>query len=69
MMNLSESIDFRAGRIASLTEAAATIYLGSGLADPVKRETLVVDLLNTATQLAERLAADTEGARYAEEGS
>jgi hypothetical protein len=68
-MITSEPIEYRAGRIASLTEAATTICLGASLADLAKRETVVIDLLNTVTQMAERLAADTEGACYAEEAA
>jgi hypothetical protein len=56
-MNI-DPLDLRIERIASLTEAATTIFLGSCLADVGKKETIVLDLLSMATALANQLAAE-----------
>jgi hypothetical protein len=63
-MDAREPINLRAGRIASLAEAASVVYHGGGFCDPLQCETVGLDLMAVAARLAAELAADTEEACY-----
>ena len=63
-MDARDPIAMRAGRIASLAEAAETIFVGARIADVSKREVLMIDLLDCAVEMALRLEADIGDACY-----